>query len=78
MTLKSEREIRQVVQIGIATALYLWGFPIMALLLVLLILPWQPIYRVAAYLGCVVLEVKAKRTVKRAMRKLSDEPVHAT
>jgi uncharacterized membrane protein YqjE len=78
MTLKSEKEIRQVVQIGIATALYLWGFPIMALLLVLLILPWQPIYRVAAYLGCVVLEVKAKRTVKRAMQKLSDEPVHAT
>ena len=78
MTLKTEKEIRQVVQIGIATALYLWGFPIMALLLVLLILPWQPIYRVAAYLGCVVLEVKAKRTVKRAMRKLSDEPVHAT
>ncbi|MGA2477038.1 MAG: hypothetical protein ABSF73_10525 [Terriglobia bacterium] len=78
MTLKSEKEIRQLVQIGIATALYLWGFPIMALLLVLLILPWQPIYRVAAYLGCVVLEVRAKRTVKRAMRKLSDEPVHAT
>jgi hypothetical protein len=50
----------------------------MALLLVLLILPWQPIYRLAAYLGCVVLEVKAKRTVKRAMRKLSDEPAHAT
>jgi uncharacterized membrane protein YqjE len=78
MTLKTEKEIRQVVQIGIATALYLWGFPIMALLLVLLILPWQPIYRVAAYLGCVVLEVKAKRTVKRAMRKLTEEPVHAT
>ena len=78
MTLKTEKEIRQVVQIGIATALYLWGFPIMALLLVLLILPWQPIYRVAAYLGCAVLEVKAKRTVKRAMRKLSEEPVHAT
>jgi hypothetical protein len=50
----------------------------MALLLVLLILPWQPIYRVAAYLGCVVLEVKTKRTVKRAMRKLTEEPVHVT
>ena len=78
MTLKSEKEIRQVVQIGIATAMYLWGFPIMALLLVLLILPWQPIYRVAAYLGGVVLIVKAKRTVKRAMRKLTEAPVHAT
>jgi len=78
MTLKSEKEIRQVVQIGIATALYLWGFPALAIVLVILILPWTPVYRVAAYLGCVVLEVKAKRTVKRAMRKLSDEPVHAT
>ena len=78
MTLKSEKEIRQVVQIGIATALYLWGFPALAIVLVVLILPWHPVYRVAAYLGCVVLEVKAKRTVKRAMRKLSDEPVHAT
>ena len=65
-------------QTGVATPLYLWGFPIMALLLVLLILPWQPIYRVAAYLGCVVLEVKTKRTVKRAMRKLTEEPVHVT
>jgi Na+-transporting NADH:ubiquinone oxidoreductase subunit NqrB len=78
MTLKSEKEIRQVVQIGIATALYLWGFPALAIVMVVLILPWTPAYRVAAYLGCVVLEVKAKRTVKRAMRKLSDEPVHAT
>ncbi len=78
MTLKSEKEIRQVVQIGIATALYLWGFPALAIVLVVLILPWTPVYRVAAYLGCVALEVKAKRTVKRAMRKLSDEPVHAT
>jgi hypothetical protein len=78
MTLKSEKEIRQVVQIGIATALYLWGFPALAIVMVVLILPWTPVYRVAAYLGCVVLEVKAKRTVKRAMRKLSDEPVHAT
>jgi uncharacterized membrane protein YqjE len=78
MTLETEKEIRQVVQSGVATALYLWGFPIMALLLVLLILPWQPIYRMAAYLGCVVLEVRAKRTVKRAMRKLNEEPVHVT
>ena len=78
MTLKSEKEIRQVVQIGIATALYLWGFPALAIVMVVLILPWTPVYRVAAYLGCVVLEVKAKRTVKRAMRKLSEEPVHAT
>jgi hypothetical protein len=78
MTLKSEKEIRQVMQIGVATALYLWGFPALAIVLVVLILPWTPVYRVAAYLGCVVLEVKAKRTVKRAMRKLSDEPVHAT
>ena len=78
MTLKSEKEIRQVVQIGIATAMYLWGFPALAIVMVVLILPWTPVYRVAAYLGCVVLEVKAKRTVKRAMRKLSDEPVHAT
>jgi len=75
MLLESEKELRQVVQIGIATALYLWGFPIMALLLVLLILPWQPIYRVAAYLGGVVLEVRAKRTVKRAMRKLNEAPM---
>jgi uncharacterized membrane protein YqjE len=78
MTLKSEKEIRQVVQIGIATAMYLWGFPAMAVVLVVLILPWTPVYRVAAYLGCVVLEVRAKRTVKRAMRKLTEAPVHAT
>jgi hypothetical protein len=56
----------------------LWGFPALAITLVVLILPWHPVYRVAAYLGCVVLEVKAKRTVKRAMRKLTEEPVHAT
>jgi hypothetical protein len=78
MTLKTEKELRQVVQIGIATALYLWGFPALAFVLVVLILPWTPVYRVAAYLGCVVLEVRAKRTVKRAMRKLTEEPVHAT
>jgi uncharacterized membrane protein YqjE len=75
MTLNSEKELRQIVQTGLATALYLWGFPIIGLLLVLLILPWKPIYRVAAYLGGVVLEVKAKRTVKRAMRKLNEAPM---
>ena len=30
------------------------------------------------YLGGVVLEIKAKRTVKRAMRKLNEEPVQVT
>ena len=78
MTLKNEKEIRQVWQIGVATALYLWGFPILALMLVVLILPWQPVYRMAATLGGVVLEVRAKRTVKRAMRKLNEEPVQVT
>jgi hypothetical protein len=77
MTLKSEKEIRQVVQIGIATALYLWGFPALAIVLVVLILPWTPVYRVAAYLGCVVLEVRAKRTVKRAIKKLTEQPAEA-
>jgi hypothetical protein len=75
MTLKTEKEIRQVVQIGIATALYFWGFPAASLVLVVLILPWQPVYRVAAYLGGVVLEVRAKKTVKRAMRRLTEEPM---
>jgi hypothetical protein len=78
MILESEKELRQVVQIAVATALACWGFPALALLLVLLILPWQPIYRMAAYLGGVVLEIKAKRTVRRAMRKLNEEPVHVT
>jgi cytochrome c-type biogenesis protein CcmH/NrfF len=78
MTLKNEKEIRQVVQIGVATALYLWGFPVLALLLILLILPWNPVYKMAATLGGVVLEVKAKRTVKRAMSKLNGEPVQVT
>lgn len=78
MILESEKEFRQVLQVAVATALGCWGFPILALLLVLLILPWQPIYRMAAYLGGVVLEIKARRTVKRAMRKLSEEPVHVT
>jgi uncharacterized membrane protein YqjE len=75
MTLKTEKEIRLVGQTAVATALYLSGFPIMAALLVLLILPWQPIYRVAAHLGGVVLDMKAKRTVKRAMRRLNEAPM---
>lgn len=78
MILESEKDLRQVVQVAVATALGCWGFPVLALLLVLLILPWQPFYRTAAYLGGVVLEIKAKRTIKRAMRKLSEEPVHVT
>jgi hypothetical protein len=78
MILETEKELRQVVQIAVATALACWGFPLLALLLVLLILPWQPIYRMAAYLGGVVLEVKAQRTVKRAMKKLHEEPAHVT
>lgn len=78
MILETEKEIRQVLQIAVATALACWGFPELALLLVLLILPWQPFHRTAAYLGGVVLEIKANRTVKRAMRKLNDEPVHVS
>lgn len=78
MILETEKEIRQVVQVAVATALGCWGFPILALLLVFLILPWQPFYRMAAYLGGVVLEIKAKRTVRRAMRKLNEEPVQVT
>jgi len=76
--LESEKELRQVVQVAVATALACWGFPVLALLLVLLIVPWQPFYRMAAYLGGVVLEMRAKRTVKLAMRKLSEEPVHVS
>jgi len=78
MILETEKELRQVVQIAVATALGCLGFPLLALLLVLLILPWQPFYRMAAYLGGVVLEIKANRTVKRAMRRLNEEPVHVT
>jgi len=51
MTLKTEKEIRQVVQIAVATAMYLWGFPSLAVVLVVLILPWNPVYKIAAYLG---------------------------
>ena len=78
MFLETEKELRQVVQVAVATALACWGFPILALLLVLVILPWQPFLRMAAYLGGVVLEIRAKRTVKRAVRKLNGEPVHVT
>ncbi len=78
MILETEKELRQVVQVAVATALGCWGFPVLALLLVLLILPWQPFYRMAAYLGGVVLEIKAKGAVKRVMSKLSEEPVHIT
>jgi hypothetical protein len=78
MILVSEKELRQVVQVAVATALACWGFPVLALLLVLLIVPWQPFYRMAAYLGGAVLEIKARRTVKRAMRRLNEEPVHVT
>jgi len=77
MTLKTEKEIRQVVQIGIATAMFFWGYPTVAIALAVLILPWQPFYKLASYLGEVVLEARAKRTVKRAMRRLSEEPVEA-
>jgi len=78
MLLESEKELRQVVQVAVATALGCWGFPELALLLVILILPWQPVYRMAAYLGGVVLEIRARRTVRRAMRKLNEEPVQVT
>ena len=78
MILDTEKELRQVVQIAVATTLGWLGFPLLALLLVLLILPWQPVYRMAAYLGGAVLEIRAKRTVKRAMRNLREEPVPVT
>jgi len=78
MILESEKELRQVAQVAVATALACWGFPVLALLLVLLIVPWQPFYGMAAYLGGVVLEIRAGRTAKRAMRKLSEEPMHVT
>jgi hypothetical protein len=78
MILETEKELRQVVQVAVATALACWGFPVLALLLVLLIFPWQPIYRMAAYLGGVVLEIKAKRTARQALRKLDEGPLHVT
>ncbi|MGD0696776.1 MAG: hypothetical protein ABSB82_18320 [Terriglobia bacterium] len=78
MILETEKEIRQALQIAVATALACWGFPLLAVLLVMLIVPWKPIYRMAAYLGGVVLEIKARRTVRHAMRKLSEEPVEVT
>jgi len=77
MTLKTEKEIRQVVQVGIATALILLGYPLLGSALVVLLLPWQPVYWVASYLGEAVLEVRAKKTVKRAMKKLIEESAEA-
>jgi Na+-transporting NADH:ubiquinone oxidoreductase subunit NqrB len=78
MILESEKEFRQVLQVAVATALGCWGFPLLAVLLIILILPWQPIYRMAAYLGGVVLDIRAKRTVKRAIKNLHEGPVHVT
>jgi hypothetical protein len=51
MILENKKEYRQVLPIAIATVLGCSGVPILAPLLVLLILPWQPMYRLAAYLG---------------------------
>ncbi|MGC9996717.1 MAG: hypothetical protein ABSE79_15480 [Terriglobia bacterium] len=76
--METEKEVRWVVQTAVVTALACWGFPLLALLLVMLIVPWKPIYQMAAYLGSVVLEIKARRTVRHAMRKLSEEPVEVT
>jgi hypothetical protein len=77
MTLKTEKEIRQVVQVGIATAMILLGYPLLGSALVVLLLPWQPVYWVASYLGETVLEVRAKKTVKRAMKKFVEESAEA-
>jgi hypothetical protein len=44
---------------------------------VVLLLPWQPVYWVASYLGETVLEVRAKKTVKRAMKKFVEESAEA-
>lgn len=76
--METEKEVRWVIQTAVVTALACWGFPLLALLLVMLIVPWKPIYQMAAYLGSVVLEIKARRTVRHAMRKLSEEPVEVT
>lgn len=78
MKLESEKEFRLVAQVAVATALACWGFPLIALVLVALILPWQPIYRAAGYLGELVLQIKVRNTVKRALRKLDEEPLHVT
>lgn len=77
MVLESEKEFPQSVQVAVATALACWGFPILGLVLVLLIVPWQPLYHMAARLGGVILEIRARRTARRAMRKLNGEAVHA-
>ncbi|MBZ5560882.1 MAG: hypothetical protein LAP13_00520 [Acidobacteriia bacterium] len=78
MKLESEKELRLVGQVAVATLLACWGFPVISLILIALILPWRPIYRVAGYLGEVVLEIKARNTVKRALRKLGEEPLSVT
>jgi len=78
MILETEKEVRLVIQTAVATALACWGYPLVALLLFILILPWQLIYRVAASLGGVVLEMKARRTVRHALRRMSEEPVEVT
>ncbi len=75
MRLESEKELRLVAQVAVSTVLACWGFPIVSFVLIVLILPWQPIYRVAEYLGSVVLEIKTRNTVKRALRKLDEESV---
>jgi len=77
MILESEKEFRQAMQVAVGTALACWGFPLLALLLVLLFVPWRPIYYVAAHLVGVILVIRARRTARRAMRKLNEEPVHA-
>jgi len=78
MILETEKEFRLIVQVAVATTLACWGFPFLALVLVLLVVPWQPIYRMAAYLGGVVVKISARATVKKAMRKLHEEPVQVT
>jgi uncharacterized membrane protein YqjE len=75
MKLETEKELRLVAQVAVATMLACWGFPVISLVLIVLILPWRPIYRMAGYLGECVLEMKAKSTVKRALRKLNEEPL---
>jgi hypothetical protein len=78
MILETAKELRRAVRIAADTVLTCCGFPPLALLPVLLIFPWPPFYRVAAYLGGVVLEIKSQRTVKLSMRKLSEEPMHVS
>lgn len=46
--METEKEVRWVIQTAVVTALACWGFPLLALLLVMLIVPWKPIYQMAA------------------------------